>query len=119
MCDAENSEARIVRDLLSRVGDKWSLLVIRMLHEHSMRFTELQRSIDGISHRMLTQTLRNLERDGLVSRTSYPEIPPRVEYAATDLGRSLALPVLGLVEWAAANHASITDAREAFDAARD
>ncbi|WP_084003148.1 winged helix-turn-helix transcriptional regulator [Agromyces aureus] len=119
VCDAENSEARIVRDLLSRVGDKWSLLVIRMLHEHSMRFTELQRSIDGISHRMLTQTLRNLERDGLVSRTSYPEIPPRVEYAATDLGRSLALPVLGLVEWAAANHASITDAREAFDAARD
>ncbi|SFR68358.1 transcriptional regulator, HxlR family [Agromyces sp. CF514] len=118
-CDVENSEARIVRDLLSRVGDKWSLLVIRMLHEHAMRFTELHRSIDGISHRMLTQTLRNLERDGLVSRTSYPEIPPRVEYAATDLGRSLALPVLGLVEWASANHASITSARDAFDAARD
>ncbi|MFF2370426.1 winged helix-turn-helix transcriptional regulator [Agromyces sp. NPDC058110] len=118
-CDAEDSETRLIREVLSRVGDKWSLLVIRMLHEHSMRFTELHRSIDGISHRMLTQTLRNLERDGLVSRTSYPEIPPRVEYAATDLGRSLALPVLGLVEWASANHTSITRARDAFDAARD
>ncbi|GAA1839791.1 winged helix-turn-helix transcriptional regulator [Agromyces salentinus] len=118
-CGSESSEARIIRDVLSRVGDKWSLLVIRMLHNGPLRFTQLQRSIDGISHRMLTQTLRNLERDGLVSRTSYPEIPPRVEYAATDLGRSLALPVLGLVEWASGNHASITDARDAFDAARD
>ena len=118
-CDAENSEARVIRDVLSRVGDKWSLLVIRKLHDGPLRFTELQRSIDGISHRMLTQTLRNLERDGLVSRTSYPEIPPRVEYAATGLGRSLALPVLGLVEWASGNHASITTARDAFDAARD
>ncbi|GAA1518478.1 DNA-binding HxlR family transcriptional regulator [Agromyces terreus] len=116
--DAESSEARIVRDVLARVGDKWSLLVIRMLHEHPMRFTELQRSIDGISHRMLTQTLRNLERDGLVTRTSYPEIPPRVEYAATELGRSLALPVLGLVEWASTHHASITGARERFDVTR-
>jgi DNA-binding HxlR family transcriptional regulator len=118
-CGAESSEARIIRDVLSRVGDKWSLLVIRMLHAGPLRFTQLQRSIDGISHRMLTQTLRNLERDGLVSRTSYPEIPPRVEYAATDLGRSLALPVLGLVEWASGNHASIRNARDAFDAARD
>ncbi|MGI9824651.1 winged helix-turn-helix transcriptional regulator [Agromyces sp. Marseille-Q5079] len=118
-CGAESSEARVIRDVLSRVGDKWSLLVIRMLHDGPLRFTQLQRSIDGISHRMLTQTLRNLERDGLVSRTSYPEIPPRVEYAATELGRSLALPVLGLVEWASGNHASITTARDAFDAARD
>jgi len=118
-CGSESSEARVIRDVLSRVGDKWSLLVIRMLHNGPLRFTQLQRSIDGISHRMLTQTLRNLERDGLVSRTSYPEIPPRVEYAATDLGRSLALPVLGLVEWASTHHASITDSRDAFDAARD
>ncbi|WP_082461824.1 helix-turn-helix domain-containing protein [Agromyces sp. Leaf222] len=118
-CGAESGEARIIRDVLSRVGDKWSLLVIRMLHNGPRRFTELHRSIDGISHRMLTQTLRNLERDGLVSRRSYPEIPPRVEYTATELGRSLALPVLGLVEWASTHHASITDSRDAFDAARE
>ncbi|KRE31545.1 transcriptional regulator [Agromyces sp. Soil535] len=108
-----------MRDVLSRVGDKWSLLVIGLLDERPLRFTELQRRIDGISHRMLTQTLRNLQRDGLVSRTSYAEIPPRVEYASTDLGRSLAEPVLGLVGWAAANHEEITAARDVFDAASD
>lgn len=116
-CSAENPESDIIRDVLSRVGDKWSLLVIGLLHDQPLRFTELQRRVDGISHRMLTQTLRNLERDGLVSRRAYPEIPPRVEYAATELGRSLAEPVLGLVGWAAANHEEITAARETYDAA--
>ena len=118
-CSAAHPASTVIRDVLSRVGDKWSLLVVGLLHDAPLRFTELQRRVDGISHRMLTQTLRNLERDGLVSRTSYPEIPPRVEYAATDLGRSLAEPVLGLVGWAAANHAEITAARATFDEASD
>jgi DNA-binding HxlR family transcriptional regulator len=116
-CSNEYPSSDIIRDVLSRVGDKWSLLVIGLLHDQPLRFTELHRRVDGISHRMLTQTLRNLERDGLVSRRAYAEIPPRVEYAATDLGRSLAEPVLGLVGWAAANHEEITAARETFDGA--
>lgn len=116
-CSTENPASSVIRDVLSRVGDKWSLLVVGLLHDRPLRFTELQRRVDGISHRMLTQTLRNLERDGLVSRTSYPEIPPRVEYAATELGRSLSEPVLALVGWAAENHERITSARDAFDAA--
>jgi DNA-binding HxlR family transcriptional regulator len=116
-CSNEYPSSDIIRGVLSRVGDKWSLLVVGLLHDHPLRFTELHRRVDGISHRMLTQTLRNLERDGLVSRRAYAEIPPRVEYAATDLGRSLAEPVLGLVGWAAANHEEITAARETFDAA--
>ena len=116
-CGTDNPASRVIRDVLSRVGDKWSLLIVGNLHDGPLRFTELQRRVDGISHRMLTQTLRNLERDGLVSRTSYAEIPPRVEYAATELGRSLSEPVLGLVGWAADNHERITSARDAFDAA--
>lgn len=116
-CSNEYPASDIIRDVLSRVGDKWSLLVVGLLHDEPLRFTELQRRVDGISHRMLTRTLRNLERDGLVSRTAYAEIPPRVEYAATELGRSLAEPVLGLVGWAAANHEQITAARDTYDAA--
>ncbi|WP_022892152.1 winged helix-turn-helix transcriptional regulator [Agromyces subbeticus] len=116
-CSTDNPASAVIRDVLSRVGDKWSLLVIGVLHDEPLRFTALQRKVDGISHRMLTQTLRNLERDGLVSRTSYPEIPPRVEYAATPLGRSLSEPVLGLVGWAAANHEEIMASREGYDGA--
>lgn len=116
-CSNEYPGSDVIRDVLARVGDKWSLLVVGLLHDHPLRFTELHRRVDGISHRMLTQTLRNLERDGLVSRRAYPEIPPRVEYAATELGRSLAEPVLGLVGWAAANHEEIIAARETYDAA--
>ncbi|WP_308736992.1 helix-turn-helix domain-containing protein [Microbacterium sp. MYb62] len=115
MCGVENPASSIIRELLARVGDKWSMLVIGVLHDGPLRFTQLQRTIDGISHRMLTQTLRSLERDGLVTRTSYPEIPPRVEYAATPLGRSLSEPVIGLVQWAADHHTQIRDARDAFD----
>ncbi|WP_082600972.1 helix-turn-helix domain-containing protein [Agromyces sp. Root81] len=115
VCSVDNPASRVIRELLSRVGDKWSMLVIGVLHDGPLRFTELQRKIDGISHRMLTQTLRSLERDGLVTRTSYPEIPPRVEYAATALGRSLSEPVIELARWAAAHHTDILDAREAFD----
>ena len=114
-CSVDNPASRVIRETLARVGDKWSMLVIGVLHDGPLRFTELQRKIDGISHRMLTQTVRSLERDGLVTRTSYPEIPPRVEYAATALGRSLSVPVIELARWAAAHHDDILDAREAFD----
>ncbi|WP_350348127.1 helix-turn-helix domain-containing protein [Agromyces sp. G08B096] len=115
VCTTANPESRVIREVLARVGDKWSLLVIGALHDGPLRFTELQKRIDGISHRMLTQTLRSLERDGLVSRTAYAEIPPRVEYAATDLGRSLSEPVLALVRWAGEHGEEIERAREAFD----
>src|SRR5215207_2908746 len=89
--DAESYAAQsctTVREVLSRVGDKWSVLVIAMLGQGTRRFSELQRSIDGISQRMLTLTLRQIERDGLVERTVYPTIPPRVEYSLTPLGRT-------------------------------
>ncbi|QDW61716.1 helix-turn-helix domain-containing protein [Oerskovia sp. KBS0722] len=115
VCSVDNSASRVIRELLARVGDKWSMLVIGVLHDGPLRFTELQRKIDGISHRMLTQTLRGLERDGLVTRTSYPEIPPRVEYAATPLGLSLSKPAIALAQWAADHHVAILAAREAFD----
>ncbi|RZU66121.1 HxlR family transcriptional regulator [Microterricola gilva] len=114
-CSTDNPASAVIREVLSRVGDKWSLLVIGVLHDGPRRFTELQRAVDGISHRMLTQTLRSLERDGLVSRQSFAEIPPRVEYTATPLGRSLSEPVLSLVGWAADNHRAILDARSVFD----
>nr|WP_244857995.1 helix-turn-helix domain-containing protein [Agromyces archimandritae] len=93
------------------------MLVVGLLGDGPARFTELQRRIDGISHRMLTQTLRALERDGLVRRTAYPEIPPRVEYALTPLGRSLLEPTLALVRWAAEHHPELTTARDRYDAA--
>lgn len=118
-CSTDNPASGVIREVLSRVGDKWSLLVIGVLHDGPRRFTELQRAVDGISHRMLTQTLRSLERDGLVSRQSFAEIPPRVEYTATPLGRSLSEPVLSLVGWAADNHRAILEARSAFDGPED
>lgn len=119
LCTTANPSSRVVREVLARVGDKWSLLTIGALHDGPLRFTELQKRIDGISHRMLTQTLRSLERDGLVSRRAYPEIPPRVEYSATPLGRSLGEPVFALVAWAGAHHDEIAAAREAYDGDRE
>lgn len=116
-CSVDNPASRVIREILARVGDKWSMLVIGVLHDGPLRFTHLHRKIDGISQRMLTQTLRSLERDGLVERTVYAEIPPRVEYAATPLGRSLSEPVIRLATWAAENQAQIVAAREAFDQA--
>lgn len=115
-CSVENPASSVIREILARVGDKWSMLVIGVLHDGPLRFTHLHRKIDGISQRMLTQTLRSLERDGLVQRTSYPEIPPRVEYAATPLGKSLSEPVIQLAIWAAEHQSQILDAREQFDA---
>ncbi|MGH2976152.1 MAG: winged helix-turn-helix transcriptional regulator [Solirubrobacterales bacterium] len=113
-CSAWPEDGRPIRELLDRVGDKWSLLIIGMLGERPMRFSELLRTVDGISQRMLTLTLRHLERDGLVTRTAYAEVPPRVEYALTELGTTLLEPVLALAGWASANHLLIAENRKAF-----
>lgn len=102
-----------VRDILSKVGDKWSMLVILYLGSaDSLRFNELRRHIDGISQRMLTVTLRSLEADGLVSRTAYAEVPPRVEYRLSALGRSLLAALIELGNWAAAHAPAIAEARQ-------
>jgi DNA-binding HxlR family transcriptional regulator len=104
-----------VRDVLNRVGDKWSVQIVALLGDGALRFSEIRRSIEGISQRMLTLTLRNLERDGLVRRTVFPEVPPRVDYELTRLGKTLLVPIQGLAEWAAEHRTSIQDARAAFD----
>jgi DNA-binding HxlR family transcriptional regulator len=105
--------------LLSRIGDKWTVLVVQTLGTGSKRFNELRREIPSVSQRMLTLTLRNLERDGLVSRTVTPTIPPRVDYELTELGQSLQKPICGLATWALDNVESIHAAREKFDAEAD
>lgn len=102
-------------DVLERVGDKWSVLVVVTLGSGPKRFNELRRGIASISQRMLTLTLRGLERDGLVTRTVFPTIPPRVDYALTELGRSLLDPVAALGNWARENHHKIEQARREFD----
>jgi DNA-binding HxlR family transcriptional regulator len=107
-----------IRGVLGHIGDKWSLLIVGALSVgHRLRFTELQRHIPGISQRMLTVTLRHLERDGLVSRTTYAEVPPRVEYELTDIGRTLIEPARVLSRWAIGSYTTILDSRERFDAA--
>jgi DNA-binding HxlR family transcriptional regulator len=111
---AEGS-CRAVASVLARVGDKWSVLVIMMLINGPMRFNELKRTIGGVSQRMLTLTLRGLERDGLVTRTVFPTIPPRVDYELTDLGRGLSQPVKSLGEWAMRHQDQIEAARSRFD----
>jgi DNA-binding HxlR family transcriptional regulator len=103
-------------DILNRIGDKWSVMVVGHLTRKTMRFNELRHSIGGISQRMLTLTLRNLERDGLVIRTVYPEIPPRVEYQLTELGRTLTDPLDTLWNWAARHMGTVNAARIAYDA---
>jgi DNA-binding HxlR family transcriptional regulator len=111
------ADCRAISDVLARVGDKWSVLVVTRLGAGSMRFNALRRSIGGISQRMLTLTLRGLERDGLVTRTVFPTIPPRVDYALTPLGRDLLEPVSALGDWATRNQSKIARARERFDGA--
>lgn len=103
-------------DVLARVGDKWSVLVVMVLGDGTLRFNELKRRIGAISQRMLTRTLRGLERDGLVTRTMFPTIPPRVDYALTPLGLSLRAPVSALGDWSVGNHATIERARQEYDA---
>ena len=104
------------REVLQRVGDKWSMLVIDLLGQGTMRFSELHRAIDGITARMLTVTLRGLERDGIVTRTIHPVIPPRVEYALTPMGRTLLDTIGQLVSWADGHLPEIDAARAAYDA---
>jgi len=102
-------------EVLTRIGDKWSVQVLFQLGDNTLRFTELKRSIEGISQRMLTLTLRQLERDGLVQRTIYPTVPVKVEYALTDLGRTIRVPVGELAQWAVTYRPDIQAARDVFD----
>jgi DNA-binding HxlR family transcriptional regulator len=117
MKDPSNPVCRTISTLLSRIGDKWTVLVVSTLGDGPRRFNELRREIPSVSQRMLTLTLRNLERDGIVSRTVTPTIPPRVDYALTDLGHSLLKPVTALSDWALANVEMIHAAQASFDAA--
>jgi len=109
-------DCRAVSELLSQVGNKWTVLVVSYLGDRTMRFSELRRAIGGISQKMLTATLRGLERDGFVTRTVHPEIPPRVEYALTGLGRELLVPVRALGDWAVTNRDRVDTARRRYDA---
>ena len=113
----EETKACEIRDLLDRLADKWSLLVVELLGDGTRRFSQLRREIDGISQRMLTLTLRQLERDGLVRRTVYPVVPPRVEYDLTALGKSLLTSIGPLVAWARSHRDEIASARGAYDRA--
>jgi DNA-binding HxlR family transcriptional regulator len=114
-----HADCRGVASVLARVGDKWSVFVIMMLYDGPKRFNEIKRLVGGISQRMLTLTLRGLERDGLVTRTVFPTIPPRVDYELTDLGRGLSEPVIALGGWAKAHQSEIEGARTRFDARQD
>ena len=109
------ADCRSVNEILARVGDKWSVLVVSLLGDGSLRFSELRRLIGGISQKMLTTTLRGLERDGFVTRTVTPTIPPKVDYELTPLGRDLLVPVKALGEWAKRNRARVETARARFD----
>src|SRR5947208_8362513 len=108
-------DCRAVSEVLSRVGDKWTVLVVTTLGDGPKRFNELRRALGSISQRMLTLTLRALERDGLVTRTVFPTVPPRVDYELTALGRSLLEPVSALADWALKNRGKIVEAQAAFD----
>ncbi len=113
----EHATCMSMTDILNRIGDKWTVMVVSMLSRNGvMRFNELKRKINGVSQRMLTLTLRNLERDGLVTRTIYPEIPPRVEYGLTELGRTLRGPIDALWAWSEEHGAAVGEARATYDA---
>jgi DNA-binding HxlR family transcriptional regulator len=117
--DTHSPACRTISGLLQRVGDKWSVLVVHTLADGSRRFTELRREIPSVSQRMLTLTLRNLERDGLVKRTVTPTIPPRVDYELTELGQSLKVPINALSQWALDNVEAINASQARFDAEHD
>ena len=106
----------LVRDVLDRIGDKWSLLVIKLLSGHTMRFMDIRRAVPDISQRMLTVTLRHLERDGIVQRTAYPTVPVTVEYRLTPLGTTLIQSVNALVRWTVEHEHEIAAARSTYDA---
>ena len=119
MKDPTNPVCRTISNLLARIGDKWTVLVVTTLAAGTRRFNELRREIPSVSQRMLTLTLRNLERDGLVSRTVTPSIPPRVDYELTDLGRSLVPPLHAIELWALDHVEDIHGAQARFDAEQD
>jgi DNA-binding HxlR family transcriptional regulator len=119
MKDPSSPICRTISTLLSRIGDKWTVLVVQTLSGGPRRFNELRREIPSVSQRMLTLTLRNLERDGLVSRTVTPTIPPRVDYALTELGQSLQKPICGLATWAMDHVGEIHAAQARFDDERE
>ena len=112
------TECRKANEVISLIGDKWTVHLVMLLVGGRRRFTELQRAVDGISRKMLTSTLRALERDGYVTRSVFPTIPPRVEYELTELGMELAAPLQALGAWAIANHERVITARRAYDARR-
>jgi DNA-binding HxlR family transcriptional regulator len=114
-----DTKACEVRDLLDRLADKWSLLIVELLGDGSRRFSELKREVDGISQRMLTLTLRQLERDGLVTRTVHAVVPPRVDYELTPLGASLTGPIATLTDWAETHLSAILASRGDYDAAAE
>jgi len=105
-------------ETLARIGDKWTVMVVGALSKGPIRYNEIRRRVEGISQRMLTLTLKGLEQDGLVTRTMYPTIPPRVDYELTDLGRKLIVPLKALSKWARENRPAILAAREAFQGRR-
>ena len=110
-CNAEDCP---IRDVLDRLGDRWTVLVLKTLEDGTLRFTEIRNRIEDVSQRMLAQTLRRLEQDGLVHRTVHPTIPPKVEYTLTDLGQSMLVPLRAMVRWAVDNHDAIRAARAAY-----
>lgn len=114
--DLQHADCQKVSQVLARVGEKWSVLIIMLLADGPRRFTEIKRTINGISQRMLTLCLRGLERDGLIKRTVFAVMPPHVEYELTPLGRSLTAPVIALGTWAKDHISDIDAARNAFDA---
>tara|TARA_R110002020_G_scaffold16307_19_gene57728 strand:- start:18454 stop:18783 length:330 start_codon:yes stop_codon:yes gene_type:complete len=109
----------VANDVISLVGDKWSVLVVSTLGKGRMRFSEIKRAVEGISQKMLTTTLRGLERDGYLTRTVFPTVPPRVDYELTALGFELLEPVSALGQWAITNHARVIEARRAYDGKTD
>jgi DNA-binding HxlR family transcriptional regulator len=115
--DCDPKVEALVNDLIGRVADKWTMIILEVLAEHGeLRFTQLSRLVSGISQKMLTQTLRQMERDGMVTRTVHPVVPPRVEYRLTDLGASLGAAFCGVWIWAEDNLARVENARAQFDA---
>ncbi|SDG68370.1 helix-turn-helix domain-containing protein [Microbacterium sp. 77mftsu3.1] len=114
-CTAWPEDSAFIREVLDRIGDKWTVLVLSTLGDRTLRYSDLMASIPGVSQRMLTVTVKALERDGLVTRRAYAEVPPRVEYEATELGRSLQRAVVQLAQWAAENHETVAANRTLND----
>ena len=112
--DPSHADCQAVTETLDRIGDKWTVLVIGTLEQGPLRYNEIRRAIDGISQRMLTLTLKELERDGLVTRTMFPTIPPRVDYELTQLGRNLMVPLRSLYDWAVKHRPAMLAARKKF-----